>query len=85
MGRVLDTLLAALPVLAVAGAVACGLRATGAAVAGLLAVAGAVLLRYPLDVAAARADILRWLPLMVEILLLIGGGLVLAALTTRTG
>ena len=85
MGRVLDTLLAALPVLAVAGAVACGLRATGAAVAGLLAVAGAVLLRYPLDVAAARADILRWLPLMVEILLIIGGGLVLAALTTRTG
>lgn len=85
MGRVLDTLLAVLPVIAVGAAVASGLRATGAAVSGLLAVGVAVLLRYPLDVVAARADILRWLPLMIEILLIIGGGLVLAALTTRTG
>lgn len=85
MGRVLDTLLAALPVLAVGGAVASGLRATGAAVAGLLAVGVAVLVRYPLDLAATRADVLRWLPLMIEILLIIGFGLLLAALTTRTG
>nr|WP_276511154.1 L-lactate permease [Kineosphaera limosa] len=77
--------MAILPVLAVGAAVASGLRATGAAVSALLAVGVAVALRYPLDVAAARADIIRWLPLMVEILLIIGGGLVLAALTTRTG
>ncbi len=85
MGRVLDTLLAVLPVIAVGVAVASGLRATGAAVSGLLAVGVAVLLRFPLDVVAARADILRWLPLMIEILLIIGFGLLLAALTTRTG
>lgn len=77
--------LSALPVLAVIVALLLGMRSLHAALAGVLLSALAMVLAFPLDGAAAWQATALWLPVLVEVLLIVGGGLLLSEVLRAAG
>ena len=78
-------LLSALPVLAVIAGLLLGLRSLHAALLGVvLALAGCVL-AFPLTAQAALQAVTGWMPVLVEVLLIVGGGLLLSEVLRAAG
>ncbi|MBB6577022.1 lactate permease [Comamonas odontotermitis] len=78
-------LLSALPVLAVIAGLLLGLRSLFAALLGVvLALAGCVL-AFPLTAQAALQAVTGWTPVLVEVLLIVGGGLLLSEVLRAAG
>ncbi|MEJ5128785.1 L-lactate permease [Comamonas sp. MYb21] len=78
-------LLSASPVLAVIAGLLLGLRSLYAALIGVaLALAGCVM-AFPLSTPAALQALASWMPVLVEVLLIVGGGLLLSEVLRAAG
>ncbi len=78
-------LLSALPVIAVVAGLLVGLRSLYAALLGvLLALAGCVL-AFPVNAQTAVRALTGWAPVLVEVLLIVGGGLLLSEVLRAAG
>ncbi|WP_353235358.1 L-lactate permease [Diaphorobacter ruginosibacter] len=75
----------ALPVLAVIAALLLGMRSLHAAMAGVVLSAIGMALAFPLGADAAMQAVMAWLPVMVEVLLIVGGGLLLSEALRAAG
>ncbi|WP_370679297.1 L-lactate permease [Comamonas sp. GB3 AK4-5] len=78
-------LLSALPVVVVIVALVCGARSLYAALGGVLAAACGVALAFPLRLAQAGQAMDMWLPVLVEVVLIVGGGLLLSEVLRVAG
>ena len=70
--------LSALPVLSTILALAFGARSLHAALFGVGAAALAILLAFPIPMDSIAPAIVRWTPILAEVLLIVGGGLLLS-------
>ncbi|THT96407.1 L-lactate permease [Lampropedia puyangensis] len=77
--------LSALPVLATIFALALGVRSLHAALLGIAAALLAISLAFPVPASSIAALTLRWLPVVTEVLLIVGGGLLLSEVLHQTG
>ncbi|QNP49617.1 L-lactate permease [Diaphorobacter aerolatus] len=77
--------LSALPVLAVIIALLLGMRSLHAAIAGVLLSVLAIALAFPLSADAAWRAAAQWLPVLVEVLMIVGGGLLLSEVLREAG
>ncbi|MDR3006232.1 MAG: L-lactate permease [Acidovorax sp.] len=78
-------LLSALPVVVVIVALVCGARSLYAALGGVLAAACGVALAFPLTQSQASQALVLWLPVLVEVVLIVGGGLLLSEVLRASG
>lgn len=81
----MSSLLAGLPVLSTLLALALGLRSLYAAVLGVASALLAILLAFPIPVEGIAPAILRWAPILAEVLLIVGGGLLLSEALQQAG
>lgn len=78
-------LLSASPVLAVIGGLLLGLRSLYAALLGVLLALAACLLAFPMTAPAALQAVAGWMPVLVEVLMIVGGGLLLSEVLRAAG
>ena len=78
-------LLSALPVLAVIAGLLLGLRSLYAALLGVVLALAGCMLAFPLTAQAALQAATGWLPVLVEVLLIVGGGLLLSEVLRAAG
>lgn len=78
-------LLSALPVVVVIVALVCGARSLYAALGGVLAAACGVALAFPLTLSQASQALVVWLPVLAEVVLIVGGGLLLSEVLKASG
>lgn len=78
-------LFSALPVMAVIVALVCGVRSLYAALAGVAVAALGVALAFPLSEAALAQAGSVWLPVLIEVVLIVGGGLLLSEVLRAAG
>ena len=71
----MNTLLSGLPILAVVVSLLAGISALRAAWLGLAATLLAVVLAFPVASSSIWPAVVRWTPIVLEVLLIIGGGL----------
>ena len=81
----MHTFLSALPVLAVIVSLLAGISALRAAWLGLAATLLAVTISFPVPPEAIWPAILRWTPIVLEVLLIIGGGLWMSQVLQHSG
>lgn len=81
----MHTFLSALPVLAVIVSLLAGIPALRAAWLGLAATLLAVTISFPVPPEAIWPAILRWTPIVLEVLLIIGGGLWMSQVLQHSG
>jgi len=81
----MDLLLSALPVVVVIVALVCGVRSLYAAWCGVAAAGLGVALAFPLTGADARQALAVWLPVLAEVVLIVGGGLLLSEVLRAAG
>lgn len=74
----MTTLLAALPVLSTLLALGWGVRSLPAALAGVAAALLAITLAFPMPAGSVVPALLHWVPMLVEVLLIVGGGLLMS-------
>ncbi|GAB2703360.1 L-lactate permease [Comamonas sediminis] len=77
--------LSASPVLAVIAGLLLGLRSLYAALTGVVLALAGCLLAFPLSAAAAQQALASWMPVLVEVLLIVGGGLLLSEVLRAAG
>ena len=77
--------LSALPILVTIFALAFGVRSLRAALLGIAAAALGVAIAFPVPLEDVAPAVLQWSPLLLEVLLIIGGGLLLAEAIGRGG
>ena len=77
--------LSALPILVTIVALAFGVRSLRAALLGIAAAAVGIAIAFPVPLADVAPAVLQWSPLLLEVLLIIGGGLLLAEAIGRGG
>ena len=70
----MNTLLSGLPILAVVVSLLAGISALRAAWLGLAATLLAVVLAFPVAPASVWPAVVRWTPIVLEVLMIIGGG-----------
>lgn len=78
-------LFSALPVVVVIVALLCGIRSLYAALAGVAAAGLGVALAFPLTGAAVAQASSVWLPVLAEVVLIVGGGLLLSEVLRAAG
>jgi len=81
----MNALLAASPVLASILALGLGIRSLHAALLGVLAAVMAAIIAFPLGTAEIGVASLKWLPLVLEVLLIVGGGLLMSEVLRHAG
>ena len=81
----MHTFLSALPVLAVIVSLLAGIPALRAAWLGLATTLLAVTISFPVPPEAIWPAILRWTPIVLEVLLIIGGGLWMSQVLQHSG
>ncbi|MBU4611384.1 L-lactate permease [Achromobacter sp. GG226] len=74
----MTTLLAALPVLSTLLALGLGVRSLPAALTGVAAALLAIALAFPMPPGSIAPALLHWTPVLVEVLLIVGGGLLMS-------
>lgn len=79
------SLLGALPVLSTLAALACGARSLHAALLGVGSAVLAILLAFPIPAESVAPAVARWLPILLEVLLIVGGGLLLSEVLRQAG
>jgi lactate permease len=77
--------LSALPVLSTILAIALGARSVYAACLGVGSAALAVMLAFPIPMDSIAPAIARWIPILAEVLLIVGGGLLLSEILRQVG
>ena len=77
--------LGALPVLLTILAMAFGARSLYAALLGVGAAVLAIVLAFPVPMEAIGPAVLSWLPILLEVLLIVGGGLLLSEVLRQAG
>lgn len=77
--------LSALPVLSTILAMAIGVRSLHAALLGVGSAVLAIVLAFPIPVESMVPAALRWLPIVVEVLLIVAGGLLLSEVLRQAG
>ena len=77
--------LSASPVLAVIAGLLLGLRSLYAALTGVVLALAGCLLAFPLSATAALQALASWMPVLVEVLLIVGGGLLLSEVLRAAG
>lgn len=75
----------ALPVLSTMFALAFGVRSLHAACLGVASAVIAILLVFPIQVQSMVPAIVRWMPTVVEVLMIVAGGLLLSEVLRRSG
>ena len=81
----MNTLLSALPILAVVVSLLAGISALRAAWLGLAATLLAVVLAFPVAPSSIWPAVVRWTPIVLEVLLIIGGGLWMSQVLQHSG
>lgn len=81
----MSTLLSALPALSTILALAFGARSLHAALLGVGTAALAILLAFPLPPDSILPATLRWTPILMEVLLIVAGGLLLSEVLRQAG
>lgn len=81
----MTVILGALPVLSTILAMLLGVRSLHAALLGVAAAMLAIVLAFPVPVEAIALAALRWLPIVVEVLLIVAGGLLLSEVLRQAG
>ena len=81
----MSILLSTLPVLSTIIALLLGARSLHAAWLGTLCALAAILLAFPIPQDSIAPILLRWMPILIEVLLIVGGGLLLADLLREAG
>jgi len=81
----MNALIAASPVLSSVIALGLGIRALHAALLGLAAALGAAIIAFPLSSAEISEATLRWLPLVLEVVMIVGGGLLMSEVLRHAG
>lgn len=81
----MNAFLAASPVFSSILALGLGIRSLHAALLGLLAAVVAAIIAFPLGAAEIGVATLKWLPLLLEVLLIVGGGLLLSQVLAHAG
>ena len=81
----MNALLAASPVFASILALGLGIRSLHAALLGVLAAVMAAIIAFPLGAAEIGVASVKWLPLVLEVLLIVGGGLLLSEVLRHAG
>lgn len=77
--------LSGLPVLSTLLALAFGMRSVHAALIGVISTVLAILLAFPIPLEHVASAALRWSPLLTEVLLIVGGGLLLSEVLHQAG
>ena len=77
--------LSALPVLAVIAALLAGARSLHAALAGVVLAVLGIAVAFPLSAQEALGATKIWLPVLIEVLLIVGGGLLLSEVLRAAG
>lgn len=83
--QVMSTLLSALPILATILALILGARSLHAALAGVGAALLGIAVAFPIPAEALAPLLSRWLPILIEVLLIVGGGLLLSETLRQAG
>lgn len=81
----MNTLLSGLPILAVVVSLLAGISALRAAWLGLAATLLAVVLAFPVAPSSIWPAVVRWTPIVLEVLLIIGGGLWMSQVLQHSG
>ena len=81
----MTTILSALPVLSTILALILGARSLHAAFLGVGSALLAILMAFPIPAADVAPAALRWIPILVEVLLIVGGGLLLSEVLREAG
>ena len=81
----MNTLLSGLPILAVVVSLLAGISALRAAWLGLAATLLAVVLAFPVASSSIWPAVVRWTPIVLEVLLIIGGGLWMSQVLQHSG
>lgn len=81
----MNAFLAAAPVLSSILALALGIRSLHAALLGMVAALAAAIIAFPVPAAQIGVATLHWLPLLLEVLLIVGGGLLLSETLRHAG
>ena len=81
----MSSFLAALPVLSTILALVFGIRSLYAALLGVASAALAILLAFPIPVESIVPTAVRWAPILAEVLLIVGGGLLLSEVLRQAG
>lgn len=77
--------LSTLPVLATIVALSLGARSLYAALLGVGCAAIAIMLAFPIPSDSMIPVVLRWMPILIEVLMIVGGGLLLAEVLREAG
>ena len=75
----------ALPVISVIVALLVGMRSLHAAMAGVLLAVLGIVIAFPMRPAALTQALVLWLPVLIEVLLIVGGGLLLSEVLRSAG
>lgn len=81
----MNAFLAASPVFSSILALGLGIRSLHAAVLGVLTALMATIIAFPLDAAEIGVATIKWLPLVMEVLLIVGGGLLMSEVLRHAG
>lgn len=81
----MNALLAASPVLSSVLALGLGIRSLHAALLGVVAATMAAIIAFPLSAAEISDASVRWLPLVLEVVLIVGGGLLMSEVLRHAG
>ncbi|WP_017905325.1 L-lactate permease [Pseudomonas asplenii] len=81
----MNALLAASPVFSSVLALGLGLRSLHAALLGVIASILAAIIAFPLSAVEISDATIRWLPLVLEVLLIVGGGLLMSEVLRHAG
>lgn len=81
----MNAFLAASPVLSSILALGLGIRSLHAALLGLVAAILAAIMAFPLPVTEIAVASLKWLPLVLEVVLIVGGGLLMSEVLRHAG
>lgn len=81
----MNAFLAASPVFSSVLALGLGIRALHAALLGVIAAILAAIIAFPIGAAEITAAVIRWVPLVAEVVLIIGGGLLMSEVLRHTG
>ncbi|MDU9394600.1 L-lactate permease [Pseudomonas sp. zfem002] len=81
----MNAFLAASPVFSSILALGLGIRSLHAALLGVLAALMAAIIAFPLGTAEIGVALLKWLPLVLEVVLIVGGGLLMSEVLRHAG